>query len=42
MKSIKDDRVFYEEIRSVFKLKKEIRRKFIIRIQFLFIIGNKK
>ena len=32
----------HKEIRSGLKLKKEIRRKFIIRIHFLFIIGNKK
>ena len=41
MESIKDDRVLNEEIWFGFKMKMKIRRKFIIGIDFLFIIGNK-
>ena len=43
MGNIKDDslKILTKEIRSGFKLKKEIRGKFKIGIDFLFIIGNK-
>ena len=41
MENIKDDRILKEEIRSSFKWKKKIREKFIIGIDFLFIIENK-